>query len=66
MVDLFTDLVALFFFFLYIDIFSFPFSVFVSVYVYASLCDFVCIALLLPSVIGFCLSVFFVCFLGFL
>ena len=33
----------------------FPFSLFVSVYVYvyASLCDFVCIALLLPSVLGF-------------
>ena len=36
-----------------------PFSLFVSVYVYASLCDFVCIALLFPSVLGFCLSVFF-------
>ena len=36
----------------------FPFSLFVSVYVYASLCDFVCIALLLPLVLGFCLSVF--------
>ena len=32
----------------------FPFSLFVSVYVYASLCDFVCIALLLPFVLGFC------------
>ena len=32
------------------------------VYVYASVCDFVCIALLLPFVLGFCLSVFlFVC-----
>ena len=42
----------------------FPFSLFVSVYVYASLCDFVCIALLLPFVLGFSLSVFllFVCF----
>ena len=36
-----------------------PFSLFVSVYVYASVCDFVCIALLLPFVPGFCLSVFF-------
>ena len=34
-----------------------PFSLFVSVYVYASLCDFVYIALLLPFVIGFCLSI---------
>ena len=33
-----------------------------SVYVYASLCDFVCIALLLPFVLGFYLSVF-LCFL---
>ena len=34
---------------------------------YASLCDFVCIALLLPFVRGFCLSGFlFVCFLVFL
>ena len=37
----------------------FPFSLFVSVYVYASVCDFVCIALLLPFVQGFCLSIFF-------
>ena len=59
MVDLFIDLVALFLFFLiYIYIF-FPFSLFVSVYVYASLCDFVCIALLLPFVLGFCLSMVF-------
>ena len=36
----------------------FPFSLFVNVYVYASVCDFVCIALLLPFVLGFCLSVF--------
>ena len=36
----------------------FPFSPFVSVHVYASVCDFVCIALLLPFVLGFCLSVF--------
>ena len=36
----------------------FPFSLFVSVHVYASLCDFVCIALLLPFVLGFFLSVF--------
>ena len=41
------------------DIYIFPpFSLFVSVYVYASVCDFVCIALLLPFVLGFCLSVF--------
>ena len=43
------------------DIYFFPFSLFVSVYVYASLCDFACIALLLPLVLGFCLSSFFVC-----
>ena len=59
MVDLFIDLVALFLFFSCIDICLFPFSLFVIVYVYASLCDFVCIALLLPFVLGFCLSVFF-------
>ena len=35
-----------------------PFSLFVSVYAYASVCDFVCIALFLPFVLGFCLSVF--------
>ena len=52
------------FFFVYIYIF--PFSTFVSVYVYASLCDFVCIALLLPFVLGFCLSVFFFSFFFFL
>ena len=34
----------------------FPFSLFVSVYVYVSLCDFVCIALLLPFVPRFCQS----------
>ena len=39
--------------------FFFPFSLFVSVYVYASFCDFVCIALLLPFVLGFCLYGFF-------
>ena len=56
MVDLFIDLVSLFLFFnIYI---FFPFSLFVSVYVYASLCNFVCIALLLPFVLGFSLSVF--------
>ena len=58
MVDFFIDLVALFLFFMYI---YFPFSLFVSVYVNASLCDFVCIALLLPFVLGFCLSFFFFC-----
>ena len=36
----------------------FPFCLFVSVYVYASLCDFVCIDLFLPFVLGFCLSDF--------
>ena len=41
-----------------IYIYFFPFCLFVSVYVYASVCDFVCIALLLPFVLGFCLSVF--------
>ena len=42
------------------DIYIFsPFSLFVSVYVYSSVCDFVCIALLLPFVLGFCLSVWF-------
>ena len=45
------------------DIYIFsPFSLFVSVYVYASVCDFVCRALLLPFVLGYCLSVFFVVF----
>ena len=34
----------------------FPFSLFVSVYMYASLCEFVCIALLLPFVLRFSLS----------
>ena len=32
---------------------------------YASLCEFVCIVLLLPFVLGFYLSGFFVCFLVF-
>ena len=41
----------------------FPFSLFVSVYVYASVCDFVCIALLLPFVLGFSLSVFIIFFI---
>ena len=59
MVDLFIDLVALFLFFnIYVYI-SFPLSLFVSVYVYASFCDFVCISLLLPFVLGFLLSIFF-------
>ena len=40
-----------------IYIFSFPFSLFVSVYVCVSFCDFVCIPLLQPFVLGFCLSV---------
>ena len=42
-----------------IYIYFFPFSLFVSVYLYASVCNFVYIALLLPYVLGFCLSVFF-------
>ena len=56
MPDLFIDMVALFLYiyiYIYIYLFYFPFSLFVSVYVYASLCDFVCIALLLPFVQGF-------------
>ena len=61
----FIDLVALFLFFKYIDMYIFPLSLSVSVYVYASLRDFVCIALLLPFVLGFCLSVF-VCLFVFL
>ena len=36
----------------------FPFSLFVSVYVYALFCDFVCRALLSPFVLGFWLSAF--------
>ena len=42
---------------LYIYIFS-HFSLLVSVYVYASLCDFVYIGLLLPFFLGSCISVF--------
>ena len=58
LVDLFMDLVVLsFFLFLYIDISFFPFSFFLSVYVYASLCDFVCVALLTPFVLGVSLSI---------
>ena len=60
MVVLFIDLVALFLFFnIQIHIFI-PFPLFVSVYVYSSLCDFVCIALLLPFVLEICLSSFLV------
>ena len=44
--------------FLIFFIFS-PFSLFVSVYVYASLCDFVCLGLLLPHVLEFRLFFFF-------
>ena len=52
MVDLFNYLVALFLFLLYTYIYIFfPFSV--SVHVSASLCDFVCVALLLSFVLGF-------------
>ena len=43
-----------------------PFPFFVSVYVYASGWDFVCIALLSPFVLGFSLSVFFVVVVVFL
>ena len=43
--------------------FFFSFSLFVSVYAYASVCHFLCIALLLPFVLGFCLSVIFGVFL---
>ena len=43
----------------------FPFSLFVSVYVYASVCDFVFIALLLPFVLGFSLSSFSCLFITF-
>ena len=63
---MFIDLVALFlfyFFSIYICIFLFSFSLFVSVYVYASLCDFICIVLLLPLVLRFCLSIFFFFFI---
>ena len=35
----------------------FSFSLFVSVYVCAPFCDFLCIAFLLPFVLGFCLFV---------
>ena len=38
---------------------SSPFSHFVSVHVYTPVCDFVCITLLLPFVLGFSLFVFF-------
>ena len=57
---MFIDLVALFLFYIF-----FPFFLFVSVYVYASLCDSVCIALLLPFVLGFCLPVFLLSFFWF-
>ena len=53
------------FFYIYI-FFSSPFSLFVNVYVYASLCDFVRIGLLLPDVLGFCLFVFLFLFFFFL
>ena len=54
MVDLFIDLVAPFLLYIFFLSFSFPYSLFQSVYVYASLCDFVCIGLLLLFVLGFC------------
>ena len=59
--DLFIGLVAPFLY-IYIYIY-FPFSLFVSVYVYVSLCDFVCVGLLLPFVLGFSLFIF--CFFVF-
>ena len=37
----------------------FPSSLFLSVYVYVSVCDFVCITLLSPFVLGFSPSIFF-------
>ena len=56
-------MVALLLFLIYIYIvFFIPFSLFLNVYVYPSLCDFVCIGLLLPFVLGFSLNVFFVLF----
>ena len=58
MLDLFIDLVVLFLLYIYI-FFFFPFSLSVSVYMYASLCDFLCKALLLPFVQGPCLTIFF-------
>ena len=44
---------------------SFFFPLCVSVCVYVSLCDFVCLVLLLPFVLGFCLFIFFFCFVLF-
>ena len=41
-----------------IYVYIFPLSVFVSVYVYASLCDFVSVALLLPFVLWICLFIY--------
>ena len=61
MVDLFIDLVAFFLFF-NSYMYFFPFSLFVSVSVYASLCDFVSIALLLPFFLGLCISMFILFF----
>ena len=55
--DLLIGLVALYLFFCCSSS-----SLFVSVYVHASLCDFVCIGLLLPFVLGFCLFMFWVWF----
>ena len=46
-----------------IYVFFSPFPLFLSVYVYASVCDFVCIPLLLPFVLGYSLSVFLFSFL---
>ena len=47
------------------DIYIYFTFLFVSVYVYAFVCNLVCIDLLLPFVLGFCLSVIF-CFYFFL
>ena len=58
--DFFIGFVTLFLIYIYIFFFP-PFSLFVSVYVYASFCDFVCIGLLLPFGLGFCLLLLFVC-----
>ena len=65
MVDLFIGGVALFLFLKKKYIFS-PFPLFLSVYVYALLCDFVFIGLLLPFILGLCLFIFLLLFLFFL
>ena len=47
-------------------LYFFPVSLFVSVYVYASVCNFVCIALLLPFVLELCLPILFFSLVQFL